>query len=167
MSNLFEIDKNLLEYVNKGFELCVNEDGEIDEEKLNHYLQVLPEQRENKLEGYGMLIKQLNAESIALKTEIDKLAEIKASKDKKIESLKKAVTMSMTAFGDTKFETAKVLFSFRKSETVEVDIDKLDKTYIKEVVEYKADKTAIKNAIKEGKEVNGAVIIQKQNLQVK
>ena len=167
MSSLFEIDRNLLEYVEKGFELCVDENGELNEEKLNSYLQVLPEQREHKLEAYGMLIKQLNAESLAIKTEMEKLAERKASKDKKVESLKKAVTTSMLAFNDSKFETAKVVFSFRKSETVEVNIEELDKDYIKECIEYKADKTAIKKDIKAGKEIKGAFIIEKQNLQIK
>lgn len=165
--NLFEIDKDLIEYVEKGFSLCVNEDGEINEEQLNKYLVDLPLERERKLEAYGLIIKQLQAESNALKGEIDNLTARKQVKDNKIERLKKAVASSMTAFNENKFETSKVVFSFRKSESVDIDMDLLDKQWVKETVEIKADKTAIKQALKNGEIIKGASLIQKQNLQIK
>jgi hypothetical protein len=165
--NLFEIDKGLLEYLDKGLELCVNEDGEVDEEKLSKYLEILPEEREHKLEAYGLVIKQKVAEMNALASEISNLTARLKAKDKQVERLKKAVTTSMTAFNEKEFETARVCFKFRKSESVEVDIEKLDKSFIKEVVDYKADKTAIKQAIKNGETITGAELVVKQNLQVK
>ena len=67
-----------------------------------------------------------------------------------------------------KFKTARVQLGFRKSNTVEVpDIDKLDKNYLKIKTEVTADKTAIKDAIKSGKEVQGAFIQTNLNLSVK
>jgi hypothetical protein len=56
--------------------------------------------------------------------------------------------------------------NFRKSESVEVS-DLLDQNYIVEKVSYQPDKIAIKNAIKEGKTVNGAALIINYNLQIK
>ena len=67
-----------------------------------------------------------------------------------------------------KFETPKVKLSYRKSDSVEVsDINLLPKEYVKEKVELSADKTALKKALKDGKEIKGVEIVTKLNMQVK
>lgn len=167
---LYEIDLSLYKLLTDGFnENCVDyETGEIDEAKAQEYLNTLPIERTAKLEGYGCVIKNLTDDIAGLKTEIDKLTERKKAKEKQIERLKNAVTYSMQLFGDKKFETPKVEFSFRKSETVVCDnIDELPEEFIVKKVELNADKKAIKQAIKQGTEVKGASLIEKYNLQVK
>ena len=67
-----------------------------------------------------------------------------------------------------KFETPRVKLSYRKSDSVEVsDMNSLPKEYVKEKVELSAEKTALKKALKDGKEIKGAEIVTKLNMQVK
>lgn len=56
------------------------------------------------------------------------------------------------------------IISFRQSESIEITGD-VPKEY--QVVKYTPDKRAIKKAIKEGKPVTGAKLVQKQNIQFK
>lgn len=165
---LYEIESELLALLENGFNAaCIDEDGVVDEDRAAEYLEKLPIERDKKLEAYGLVIKNYEAEVQAIKQEQANLTARRQSKEKQVERLKKAITNSLVAFNQPKFETAKVAFSFRKTSSVEVDMDILDKEFIREKVEYSADKTAIKNAIKAGKVVEGAQIIEKQALQVK
>ncbi len=167
---LYEIERDLLELLERGFnDACIDkETGEIDEALAAKYLEELPVARERKLEAYGLVIKNYLAEIEALKKEEERLAERRKSKERQVERLKTAITNSMLAFEDTKFETAKVVFTFRKSTAIEIpDASKLAKLYLRRKVEYTPDKTAIKQALIEGKKVKGASLVTKQNLQVK
>lgn len=167
---LYEIERDLLELLERGFtDACIDkETGEIDEALAAKYLEELPVERERKLEAYGLVIKNYLAEIEALKKEEERLAERRKSKERQVERLKTAITNSMLAFEDTKFETAKVVFTFRKSTAIEIpDANKLAKLYLRRKVEYTPDKTAIKQALIEGKKVKGASLVTKQNLQVK
>ena len=78
MRALYEIDHEILD--------CVDmETGEIlDSEKLD----ALQMERERKLEGVALWVKDLNAEAAAVKEEADKLTARKRALDNKIASLK-------------------------------------------------------------------------------
>ena len=75
--------------------------------------------------------------------------------------------MLSDALSGQDFKTARVALSFRKSSEVQIDdIEELSDEYLR----YKApepDKAAIKAAINEGKEVAGARLVSKANLQIK
>ena len=67
-----------------------------------------------------------------------------------------------------KFKTPRVVLGYRKSTTGEVpNLEELDKEYLKIKTETSADKVAIKDAIKSGKEVKGAYLKDNINLSVK
>lgn len=166
---LYELDKDIQILLENGFNAsCVDmETGEIDEEKAKRYLEELPIERNRKLEAYGVVIKNYTADIIGLKKEIETLnARVKA-KQRQIDRLSESVSNSLTAFNEPKFETPKVVFSFRTSTSVDYDIDKLDEKFITEKVERSANKTEIKKAIKSGETVQGACLVTKLNLQVK
>ena len=78
MRALYDIDQDILD--------CVDQDtGEIlDTEKLD----ALQMEREAKLEGVALWVKDLKAESAAVKEEADKLNARKKALDNKIESIK-------------------------------------------------------------------------------
>ena len=165
---LYEIESELLALLENGFNAaCIDEDGVVDEARAAEYLEKLPIERDKKLEAYGLVIKNYTAEIEAIKQEQANLTARRQAKEKQVERLKNAITNSMVMFNQPKFETPKVAFSFRKTSAVEVDMDSLDKEYVREKVEYSADKTAIKNALKSGKVVEGACIVERQSLQVK
>lgn len=72
----------------------------------------------------------------------------------------------MQAHGIEKIETDYFRLSFRKSESVVVDdVEKLSDEYI--VTKKSANKVAIKKALKSGQTIEGATIVETNNLQVK
>lgn len=155
---LFEIDKAILDF-----------DFEIDEETgeiLNAQdLDELKMAREDKIEGVGLWIKNLTAEAEAVKNEKNAMAERQKRLEKKVESLKGYLTYALQG---EKFSTPKVAMSFRKSESVSIPDDAaIADEYCNISVVKKPDKTMIKKALKEGKDIFGASLITKQNLQIK
>lgn len=152
---LYEINQSLQDC------LIINtETGEVEfneEEYAN--LQML---RQDKLESIACWIKNLNAESEAIAKEIKALGERKKSAERKADYLKSLLQSDLAG---EKFSTPKVSVSYRKSEQVIVDLDKLMKKFIKYTPA--ADKTAIKEALKSGVKVRGAYLQEYQNMQIK
>jgi hypothetical protein len=169
MANLFNIESGILELLERGFnDACVNEDGEIDFELAQAFLESLEGEREEKLERIALYIKQLYHEADAIAVEELKLKKRREAKEKKAERMEEYLKSSLLGFGDKKFETPRVVLSFRTSKAVVVtDESKLDKKYMKAKVVVTVDKTAIKDALDKGEVVEGAAIEEKQNLQIK
>ena len=163
--NIYEINKTIEDILEDGFSVD-EETGEIlfDESDLN----ALNAEISEKIENVACYIKNLTADISALKEEEKNLSTRRKQKERKIESLRDYINYAMGLSGRKSLESPRCKVSYRKSSSVEVpDVNALDKDYITEVIELKADKTAIKNAIKEGKEVAGASIVERQNLQIK
>lgn len=150
--NIFEIDTRILN--------CVDTDtGEIiDEESLRH----LQMQRDTKIENVALWIKELKAESEAIAQEVKSLNQRKNVAENKAESLRKYLQYVLDG---QKFKTPKVSVSYRKSESVEItDINALDKQFLR-YKDPEPDKTAIKEAIKEGELIiDGARLVVNQNM---
>ena len=149
---LYEIDNAILE--------CIDmETGEIiDAEKLD----ALNMERDAKIENVVLWIKDLKAEAEAIKAEKLALAERQKVAENKVESLKKWVAY---ALGGQKFSTAKCAVSFRNTESVEVTEEGLEVLMKEhdELLTYKApepNKTAIKQALKDGLNVAGVQLVQ-------
>lgn len=155
MSALYEIDQAIM--------ACVDpETGEIiDGELLNSLLM----EREAKIEGVALWIKNLESDILALKAEKDAFAEREARARKKVEGLKKWLAEALEG---QKFDTAKCAVSFRKSTKLEVlDADSIPKELMVETVIVKPDANAIKALLKQGVEVGGCVLVENQNLKIK
>ena len=149
---IYEIDQAIME--------CVDlETGEIiDTEQLDK----LQMERDTKLENVACWIKDLKAEAEALKNEKQALAERQRVAENKAESLKKWLAYALQG---EKFKTPKCAISFRKSEAVEVTDEGLNNLMKEhdELLTYKApepNKTAIKQAIKDGLSVAGVQLVQ-------
>lgn len=155
MSSLYEINQEILN--------CVDlETGEIIDEQAFEALQM---ERNEKLENIALWVKNLTSEAEALKAEEKAFYDRRKAAEKKAESLKRYLAQQLKG---QKFTTTRTSVSFRKSSSVEVlDIDKLPTEYRKEVHTFVADKTEISKALKAGQEVDGAVLVQSINLQIK
>lgn len=170
---LYNIDNKILEIIERGFDIDPEAGEPIDDNgEFSARLKELEElnyERAAKIENIALYVKNLEALTLSLKNEENALAERRKAKEKRIESLKNYLTNSMVAAGENGIETSKVCISFRKSEAVVADMNKLDEAYIavKTTIDRKPDKAAIKKAIKEGIAVEGAYIETKQNLQIK
>lgn len=155
---LFEINKAIMD-----FEFEIDEEtGEI----LNaNGLDELEIAKEEKIENIGLWIKNLLAEAEAVKHEKDNMAIRQKRLEKKAESLKGYLTYALDG---EKFSTPRVAMSFRKSESVVIPDDAIvPDEYCNISVIKKPDKTVIKKALKEGREVLGAELVTKQNIQIK
>ena len=138
---------------------------EIDEQAYNDTMEGIG--ADEKLEDYIYVIKQYEADNVAIKTEIDRLKANKEKNDKAIERMKKAVVDFMNATGQKKANAGTFKLSLRKSEsTLITDETKIPSEYLVPQPP-KVDKTAIKKAIKLGIKVDGAVIEIKESVVAK
>lgn len=149
--------------------------GQIDEETGEVMfdpaaLDALLMEKQEKIEGVALAVKNLAAEAAAIKTEEDALKERRQRLEKKKDGLLKYL---QTALDGEKFETAKVAVSYRKSQKTEItDQDKFMEwaSQHDEYLTFKApepNKTAIKAAIKEGAEIPGAALVDSVSMTIK
>lgn len=155
---LFEIDKAI-----QDFEFEIDEEtGEI----LNpNVLEELEMAREQKIENVGLYIKNLEAEADAVENQEKVFADRKKRIRKKIEGLKGFLGYALQG---EPFKTDKVVMSFRRSESVHITDEYLiPDEYKTFTVVKKPDKTVIKKALKDGKEIMGCELVEKNNVQIK
>ena len=154
MASLYEINQDILNCID------VTTGEVLDYDKLEK-LQI---EKNEKIENIALWVKNLEAETKAIKDEINVLRERSETKERKIEKLKQYLAENV----EKKFETSKVMISYRKSVSVNItDESKIEEKYIKTKVEASVDKTAIKEDIKNGITVSGAELVEKQNIQIK
>lgn len=152
--NLFQIDEEIMK--------CVDMDtGEIiDSAKLDE----LQMDRDTKIENIACWIKNLQSDAEALKAQKQTFADRQKAVENKAESLKKYLSDYLAG---QKFSTDKVAISFRKTSSVNItDVTKLPEQYLK-FADPTPDKTAIKNAIKDGAVIAGAEVVEGQSISIK
>ena len=157
MATLYELTGQFLEIYNMDID---------DETKLDTLESIdWTSDYENKVEGYVKVIKSLEADIEARKNEKKRLDGLNKSDQTKIDNLKAALAVSMTETGQTKVDTTLFKVGFRKSEAVVVDETKLPKKY--QVATYKPDKKTLKELLKSGKHIKGAVLEERSNLSIR
>lgn len=168
--SLYDIDRKIAELIENGYnEECIDaETGEFLEGKVEELLSQYECDRAVKIENIALYIKNLTADAEAIMQEEKKLADRRKAKENRAARLEEFLSGSLLANGETKFESARCSLSFRKSVKVIITDEKnLPVDYVKQKIEYTADKTKIKKDLQSGKEITGAVLEEKQNLQIK
>lgn len=165
--NLYELTDEMKQILENGFtQNCVDEEGEIDDNKVKQYFDELALTAEKKIDYIATKIKNDLALAEQIKAEKQSLNARQSRLNNEADSLKAYLSECLTVLGQAKYESARTQISFRKSESVNVlDESKLAEEYLK--IETKPDLTKIKNAIKLGTAVSGAEIVTKQNIQVR
>ena len=157
--NIYEID-------NAMFSLIDEETGEIKDYEAFEEMQMIPEE---KIENTALWYKNLVAESKAIREEEKALAERRKSLENKAEQLKDYVNQALQG---NKFSTSKVAISYRKSTAVEVDDEFIDYAMKNNdrLLTFKkpeANKTVIKDMLKDGVEIPHATLIERNNMSIK
>ena len=163
MRSLYEIDQELLD--------CVDmETGEIlDTEKLD----ALQMERERKLEGVALWIKDLNYEAAAVKEEADKLTARKKALDNKITGLKQWL---LYALNGEKMKTPRCNVYQTHNQKLTVVNETALVNFIKSLndpgqflrfPDPELKKDEIKKALKDGREIPGAVLESTEGLVIK
>lgn len=156
--NLYEIKQSIQEAIDK----CIDmETGEIINPEL---LDSLNEKLNIKRENIALYIKNLVADSKAIDEEIKNLTARKRSINNKVDWLKSYLANDLQG---NKFETPKVVVSFRKSKAIDIapNANIPDDYLIPQ--EPKVDKTGLKKAIQSGEVIAGVSIVEKQNISIK
>ena len=161
---LWEI-KNEIE---KCFTETVDEDtGEILDEVNLAYLEELQVAFDEKVDNICCLIKNIDADVKAIKTEEQNLKKRRMQKENASQRLKDYVKVILNG---EKFESVRSKIYYKNSKSTEVDMDLFLNNadadlYIK--TEYTPNKTAIKKALEDGKELIGAEIVENQSMIIK
>lgn len=150
---LYEIDQAILE--------CLDEEtGEIVDLKR---LSELNMEREKKISNVACWIKDLKAEVEALKIEKQNLAKRQQTCENKVESLKRWLAIALNG---AKYKDSKCSVGYRKSTSVNFginfDFNTLPEDLKKVTVEPK--KNEIKQAIKDGLQIDGVTLEETNNI---
>lgn len=146
------------------------EQGELTKEEIEEQGKDLAISLKNKSTSIIGYIRNLDLTSEAIKNEIDRLTTMKKAIDNKNIKFKEYVKQNMEELELQKIDTELGTLSVTKNPaSVEVyDENMISDEYKKEKLTVCIDKTAIKNAIKNGKEVQGARLIEdKTSLRIK
>lgn len=157
--SIYEIDDAILSLVDM-------ETGEIEDEKRCDELQM---ERKQKVENIGCYYKNLVAEAKAMAEEEANLAQRRKAVENKAKRIKNLLAYAMK--GD-KFESPKLRCSYRKAKSVQVDDSFVAwaQEHAGDLLTYKEptpNRTAIKAALADGREIEHAEIITSEILQVK
>lgn len=140
------------------------ETGEIISEKALEALQVLEMQKDEKVEQLALLYKNKVAEAAALKAEKMAFTARQTAAEKAAESIKQYLAQTLRG---EKIKGERFSIGWRKSESVTI----AEGAFLPdEYLTFKApepNKTAIKNALKAGKKIEGASLEKTNNIQIK
>ena len=153
---LYEIDRSIEELIDP-------ETGEIADYEAFEQLQM---DRAAKIENVALWVKDLDAEAKAIREEEKALSERRKSAENKAEKLREYLRLALNG---EKFQTAKVAVGYRKSTGVFID-DEV--AFLRDHPEYariktEIDKAAVKDELKKGTEVSGAVLEERINMQIR
>lgn len=157
--SIYEIDDAITSLVDM-------ETGEIEDEKRFDELQM---ERTQKIENTGCFYKNLIAEAKAMKEEEANLAQRRKAVENNAERIKNLLVYALK--GD-KFESPKVRCSYRKAKSVQVDDGFVEwaQMHADDLLTFKEptpNRTAIKAALEDGREIEHAEIVTNESLQVK
>lgn len=157
---IYEIDARIQEILMRTDE----ETGELPEDAVAELI-TLGETREMKVENAACLIVNLTAEAKAIREQEVTLAQRRHSLENRVERIKRYLEY---ATDGEPFSSSRVQVKYTKSTAVEVNEDFWEfapDDYIRTKKE--PDKTAIKDALKAGKVIPGAELVERKTIQVK
>lgn len=157
--SIYDIDDSIMSLVDM-------ETGEIEDEKRYDELQM---ERTQKVENIACYFKNLTAEAKAMREEEANLAQRRKAVENKAERIK---ALLVYALKGERFESPKVRCSYRKAKSVQVDDDFVAwaQEHADDLLTFKEptpNRTAIKAALEDGREIEHAQLITNESLQVK
>lgn len=163
MSKLYEINTDYLRII----EAVEEADGELTPE-LQEQLAANGEDFREKIENYLKAVRNYEADAEAFKAEAAAFAAKAKRAAATVDRLKQTVTAAMQLRGMDKERFGNFTASLRRSERVTVDDDLIQQLPDKfKRVKFEADKTALKEALKAGEQVEGAQLTTNYSLQIK
>lgn len=143
------------------------ETGEVDISLVNA-LAERQEAWEDKAVAVACVYRSLDEDAARVGREIERLTAMKKRLERERDRVKEGLSAAFTTLGVEKVKGMYADISFRASEQTVIDnADELPEEYMTVKTTYTPNKTAIKEAIRAGKEVPGAHLEQRKNIQIK
>lgn len=158
-----------LHTINPHLELCFEraidvETGEILDEEMYKEFQRLLTEKDDLIEQAALAIHNERANLEAVDKELIRLQRMYDAGEARIDRLKESL---MTALNGEKFKTPLVSIYYRTSESTSIDdMSKIPEEFLK-YADPEPKKTEIKKAIKDGKKVPGASLVEKTSIIVR
>ena len=162
---LYEIKNGMIDTLDIFLE---SDQTEIDRENYNNIMNYLKEELKSKSSDLIKYIRNLELEIMAVKLEIERLEELKKSKEKKIKSIKNYIKGILLDLDKKKVETELGNLSLRKTTSVEItDISKIPKEYLVVKEEVTPSKKLIGDSLKKNILIDGAVLKEDYSVLIK
>lgn len=141
------------------------ESGEYTEEELKFALDSVNGEISEKLEGYAMVVKNLESDIAGLKAEEKRLADRRKSLEEGVKCMKEAMQDTLLLTGEKRIKTQKFTISLRKSSSVEIENeDLIPEEFVK--ITKTISKSELAKSLKET-EIPGAKLVEKESLQIR
>ena len=140
---------------------------ELDEQVFQDTLEMIQEGINEKAENIAMLMRNINGDVEALKAEEKRLQERRRSLEKKHDNMKSYLQEQMIAADMDKVPSTLFKIAIRNNPP---KVSVLDENVIPDnyfITKRQLDKTTLKDALKNGEEIEGAQLIQEKGLTIK
>ncbi len=135
---------------------------------MSAYLDELAGQEADKVDAFGSFIRVESARAEACKKEAQRLANKAKTAEGRIAYLKHLYLCTMQSNGLKKVQGGAYTLSIREADSVDVtDVTSLPDIYIRRKETVEPDKVVLREALKGGIEIPGAVLVKTQSLQVR
>lgn len=139
--------------------------AEIDESIFNDTLEAMG--ADEKIESYCKIIKQMQCDVDAFKSEIERLQARKKTTENGVDRMKAALLLFMQQTGQDKVKAGTFAVSTATTQAVNItDENKIPSAFLVEQPP-KIDKIGIKKALKDGATVDGAELINNTGVRIK
>lgn len=168
--SLYQINEEMAKVEQAIYNTIDEETGEVNGDLVQLFkdLQVA---KEDKLKGYIAVINKSDDTVELIDKEIDRLKVLKKRHENLTTRLRQGLAENLEP--GQKIDLGLHSIGWRKSISTEIANEETfcekykDTDYVKTTITYKLDKTKIKDDLKAGKVIEGAELIEKQNLQIK
>ena len=165
MDTLYELTSEYLQL------LDMLEDPDMDEQTILDTLEGVGGELEEKADGYARVMRQMDADAKAIKTEEERLYNRRKSLENRSAWLKNRLQNVMEITGKTKFKTELFSFGIQKNPArLVIDRESTDHAPAEYIIIQSPiwDKAKLKEALKAGKDVDGiAHLEQTEGLRIK
>lgn len=158
-----------MEYLEQGIDVKTGEIIDLEnKEKIQEIKEAISKDVVEKASNIIKVISNRTIQADLIQKEIERLEKYLKSYENATNALKKIVSNTMETLNLTKIETESGRISIRKSQSVNIiEQDKIPSKYIKQTITEKVDKIAVKEDIKQGILVDGAVLKTNYSLVIK
>ena len=141
-------------------------DESIPEEAIKTALEEIDGDIEMKVSNGIGLLKSMQYRVEAVQNEIKRLTAYKKAIEKRIETVEGVYMDGMKRMGKSSVSTSRGDMKIRKNpqSVVLTDESLIPEVFKKQKIDIVTDKTAVKEALKKGEEVAGAILVQKERL---